>query len=152
MTSVNLASLDDTRALAQQVAHALRAGDTVLLAGDLGTGKTTLAQHLIAALSPHPVEVTSPTFNLVQDYPVTLRDGARCTVFHYDLYRIEHPSALVELGLDEAEDAVRVIEWPERLGTDFVPKSWISLHFTLDGGMRRVTIKSGGGVSERLAV
>jgi energy-coupling factor transporter ATP-binding protein EcfA2 len=60
---------EDAHALALRVAEALRPGDTVLLAGDLGTGKTTFAQYLIAALSEQAVEVTSPTFTLVQDYP-----------------------------------------------------------------------------------
>lgn len=151
MTSFPLPGIDDTRAVALRVADALRAGDTVLLGGDLGTGKTTFAQQLIAALSPQAVEVTSPTFNLVQDYPVVLRDGTASQVFHYDLYRIEQPSALTELGLDEAEPAVRVIEWPERLHKGFAPKSWISLYFTLEDGRRTVTIKSGGDATARLA-
>lgn len=151
VTSFSLPSIDDTRAVALRVAEALRAGDTVLLGGDLGTGKTTFAQQLIAALSESPVEVTSPTFNLVQDYSVRLRDGTRSHIFHYDLYRIEQASALTELGLDEAESAVRLIEWPERLATNFAPRSWISLHFTLDGATRSVTMKSGGSATERLA-
>lgn len=151
MTSFALPSIDDTRAVALRVAEALRAGDTLLLGGDLGTGKTTFAQQLIALLSPQVVEVTSPTFNLVQDYPVLLRDGTQTQVFHYDLYRIEHTSALTELGLDEAESAVRVIEWPERLDTNFAPSSWISLYFTLEGGTRKVNMKSGGSATERLS-
>lgn len=151
MTSFNLPGIDDTRAVALRVAEALRAGDTVLLGGDLGTGKTTFAQQLIGALSELTVEVTSPTFNLVQDYPVLLRDGTRSNIFHYDLYRIESLSALTELGIDEAEHAVRLIEWPERLGTNFAPKSWISLYFTLDGATRKVRMKSGGDVTERLS-
>lgn len=151
MTSFLLISIDDTRAVALRVAEALRTGDTVLLAGDLGTGKTTFAQQLIAALAEMQVEVTSPTFNLVQDYPVTLRDGTRSSIFHYDLYRIEQPSALVELGLDEAEQAVRLIEWPERLNADFAPQSWISLRFSLHGEQRRVSIKTGGHAAGRFA-
>ncbi len=151
MTSFNIPSIDDTRAVALRVAEALRAGDTVLLGGDLGTGKTTFAQQLIAALSALPVEVTSPTFNLVQDYPVILRDGTRSNIFHYDLYRIEQLSALAELGLDEAESAVRLIEWPERLATNFAPLSWISLYFTLDGAARKVTLKAGGSAAQRIA-
>lgn len=150
MTSIALASVADTGALAQRVAEALCAGDTVLLGGDLGTGKTTFAQALIAALSEASVEVTSPTFTLVQDYPVRLRDGARASIFHYDLYRIEQPSALAELGLDEAEEQVRVIEWPERLPHSFMPKSWISLRFTLENGVRMVTMHAAGPLRERL--
>lgn len=151
MTSIALNGLDDTRALALRVGQALRAGDTVLLAGDLGAGKTTFAQALIGALSEQPVEVTSPTFTLVQDYPVQLRDGTRLHIFHYDLYRIEQPSALVELGLDEAESQVRVIEWPERLDRHFAPQSWISLRFTLENGARRVTMQASDDVNQRLS-
>lgn len=151
MTSFPLHTLDDTRAVALRVAEALRPGDTVLLAGDLGTGKTTFAQQLIMALSELLVEVTSPTFTLVQDYPVTLRDGTRTQIFHYDLYRIEQVSALTELGLDEAEEQIRVIEWPERLGNNFAPQSWISLRFTLENGARVVTMKSDGSATKRLA-
>lgn len=151
MTSFALPSMDDTRAVALRVAEALRTGDTVLLGGNLGTGKTSFAQQLIAALAAQAVEVTSPTFNLVQDYPVVLRDGTQSQVFHYDLYRIEQESALAELGLDAAEGAVRVIEWPERLPKNFAPTSWISLYFTLEGGTRTVTMKAGGDVSKRLS-
>lgn len=150
MASLPLITLDDTRAVALRVAEALRPGDTVLLVGDLGTGKTTFAQQLIAALSEQPVEVTSPTFTLVQDYPVTLRDGTRTHLFHYDLYRIEQPSALVELGIDETESQVRVIEWPERLGQQFTPQSWICLRFRLDQGARTVSLQAGGHATQRL--
>lgn len=149
MTSEALHSIDDTRAVAQRLADALRAGDTVLLGGDLGTGKTTFAQALIAELSEQPVEVTSPTFTLVQDYPVRLRDGVQASIFHYDLYRIEQASALAELGLDDAESQVRVIEWPERLPRNFVPQSWISLRFTLENGVRMVTMQAGGDAKQR---
>ena len=121
----------------------------MLLGGDLGTGKTTFAQALIAELSEQPVEVTSPTFTLVQDYPVRLHDGARAQIFHYDLYRIEQPSALAELGLDEAEEQVRLIEWPERLPHHFAPKSWISLRFTLENDVRMVTMQAGGDAKQR---
>lgn len=151
MTSFPLHTPEDTSALALRVAEALRPGDTVLLAGDLGTGKTTFAQHLIAALSEQAVEVTSPTFTLVQDYPVRLRDGSRTTIFHYDLYRIEHHSGLAELGLDEAEAQIRVIEWPERLDRGFMPQSWISLRFRLEGDARSVTMEAGGSAMKRLA-
>lgn len=151
MTSWDLAAIDDTRAVALRVAEMVRAGDSVLLGGDLGTGKTTFAQQLIGEVAEGAVEVTSPTFNLVQDYPVMLRDGTRTRIFHYDLYRIEHPSALAELGLDENEEAVRLIEWPERLPTNFAPKNWISLHFALHNGARKVTMKTGGDVDERLS-
>lgn len=150
MISLELASLEDTQSLAKRLAHSLRAGDTVLLSGELGAGKTTLAQYLIIALSEGMVEVTSPTFTLVQDYPVHLADGSACMLHHYDLYRIENPSALAELGLDEAEEGIRLIEWPQRLPTNFNPASWVSVHFTLTEGMRIASLRSGGSLSTRI--
>jgi len=135
-----IATLDDTRKLAENIAFRLRCGDVVTLGGDLGAGKTTFAQFLIQALSHEAVEVTSPTFTLLQTYPVHLGDGASCELYHYDLYRIEHPSALIELGLEEAVSQVALIEWPERLVGANIPVA-LALHFTLaEDGSRSVTL------------
>lgn len=133
-------ALDDTRALAQTVAARLRCGDVVTLAGDVGAGKTTFAQFLIQALSLTEVEVTSPTFTLLQTYPITLKDGSACELYHYDLYRIEHESALIELGLEDAVSQVALIEWPERLGSTPLPIA-LALSFSLaKDGARSVTL------------
>ncbi len=135
MNVIRLASLADTKSLATQVSACLRPGDVVTLDGDLGAGKTTFSQYLIAALSPVPVEVTSPTFSLLQTYPVTLANGVQCELSHYDLYRIESESALIELGLEDALLGVSLIEWPGRLGSYRLPIA-LSLSFVLaeDGG------------------
>ncbi len=136
----DLSTLDATRAFAQTIGAALRCGDVVTLAGDLGAGKTTFAQFLIQSLSDGHVEVTSPTFTLLQTYPVTLTDGAACELYHYDLYRIEHPAQLVELGLEEAVAGVALIEWPERLMGYDMPIA-LALSFTLaNDGTRSVTV------------
>lgn len=102
--------------LAGVVAQAARRGDALLLTGDLGAGKTTFARAFIrarGAQAGEPVaEVPSPTFTLVQQYEL-----ATGTVWHFDLYRIEDPSEMVELGLDEAlAGGIALIEWPERMG------------------------------------
>ncbi|MFM2390468.1 MAG: tRNA ((37)-N6)-threonylcarbamoyltransferase complex ATPase subunit type 1 TsaE [Pseudomonadota bacterium] len=101
-----------TNALGRWLAPALRAGDTVLLSGPIGAGKT----HLVRALLRHRLgpdtEVPSPTFTLVQPY----HDGT-LTIVHADLYRITHPDEVLELGLDDAMAlGIALIEWPERLG------------------------------------
>ncbi len=136
-----LSGLEDTKKLAEMLASRLGCGDVVTLAGDLGAGKTTFAQFLIQALSPEPVEVTSPTFTLLLTYPVVLKDGAACELYHYDLYRIEEQSALRELGLEEALSNVTLIEWPDRLGSEKLPIA-LALSFALaEDGARSVTIE-----------
>lgn len=151
-TSHELPDLEATAALAQRLAPHLRAGDTLLLMGDLGAGKTTFTQALVHALSAAPVEVTSPTFTLVQDYPVQLANGEPCTLYHYDLYRIENEAALIELGMDDAAEALRVIEWPERMGHGFAPPSWLAITLEIEAnGQRHATWRAGGAVATRLA-
>ena len=101
-----------TEQLAQSLLMALIPGDLVTLEGDLGAGKTTLARALIrAGLRNSEAEVPSPTFTLVQSY-----DGMPFgNLAHLDLYRIEDPDELHELGLDEAlETGIAIIEWPQK--------------------------------------
>lgn len=137
-----LNSLEDTQALARRLAALVRAGDVVTLSGDLGAGKTTFAQFFIRALAGEGVEVTSPTFTLLQTYPVTLGDGSVCELYHYDLYRIEHEGALIELGFDDALAGITLIEWPERLGGYRLPVSLaLSISHGKDGA-RTVTTHS----------
>ncbi len=110
--SIELPDHDATRRLAGRLAGLLRAGDFVGLGGVLGAGKTTCARHVIEALAGHGVEVPSPSFTLAQTYDF---DGF--TLWHFDLYRIETPEAVYELGFEDAlADGVSLVEWPERLG------------------------------------
>jgi tRNA threonylcarbamoyl adenosine modification protein YjeE len=99
-----------TVALGQDLAAALKPGDLLLLQGDLGAGKTTLARALIRAMAAdYALEVPSPTFTLVQTY------DTRIPLAHFDLYRISAAEELDELGLDEALAAgAALVEWPER--------------------------------------
>ncbi len=91
----------------------LGARDAVLLSGPIGAGKTHLARAMIRRRLRQPLaEVPSPTFTLVQTY-----DAIDVAIWHADLYRINHPDEVIELGLDAAfEEAIVVVEWPERLG------------------------------------
>lgn len=103
----------ETAAAAAALAAGLGPGDAVFLRGDLGMGKSVFARGLIRALMDDPgLEVPSPTFTLVQTYEA----GDLC-VFHYDLYRIEDPDEIFELGWEESLPAgITIVEWPERLG------------------------------------
>ncbi|GAA4015933.1 tRNA (adenosine(37)-N6)-threonylcarbamoyltransferase complex ATPase subunit type 1 TsaE [Sphingomonas swuensis] len=100
------------------LAAALRPGDVVALHGELGAGKTTLARAVLRALG-HEGEVPSPSFAIVQPY-----DRLALPVTHADLYRVEDPGELEELGLDEALDGgVLLVEWPERAGEAAWPQA-----------------------------
>lgn len=126
-----------TDTFGRRLAARLAPGDIVLLSGDLGAGKTALARGILAGLG-HAGEVPSPTFTLVQSYELP---GVRLPVWHVDLYRLEDPGEVEELGLDEIlADGVLIIEWPERAGGRW-PEA---LHLTLADtgeGSRRLTAR-----------
>lgn len=134
-----------TARLGAAIAPRLAPGETVLLYGPLGMGKSTLARGLIRALTTPGEDVPSPTFTLVQFY-----DSAP-PLAHFDLYRLTRPGEAVEIGLDEALDTgCAVIEWPERLGED--PAVWLGpdrLTVTLaEAGAGRHATVSGAGAWE----
>jgi tRNA threonylcarbamoyladenosine biosynthesis protein TsaE len=117
-----------TTRLGAKLAAVARAGDVIALSGPLGVGKTALARGFIAALG-HKGDVPSPSFAIVQPY-----DALEPSVWHVDLYRIEQPAEIEELGLDEAAEAVLLVEWPERAGADAWPEALgLSLQFGRDG-------------------
>ena len=101
----------ETAALGRELGATLSAGDVVLLIGDLGAGKTAFVRGLAEGLGIDRDQVSSPTFTLVQEYR-----GGRLALFHVDLYRLNDPRELEDLGLDEiAEEGVLAVEWAEKL-------------------------------------
>jgi tRNA threonylcarbamoyladenosine biosynthesis protein TsaE len=124
------ATPDDTDALACRLADATGVGDTLLLSGELGAGKSHFARAFIRhALGPGSdgIDIPSPSFTLVQTY-----DTGNCETWHADLYRLSGPGESFELGLDEAMETARcLIEWPERLAPDW-PGSAVLLRFDTD--------------------
>ena len=120
-----------TIAVGQWLAGRLQVGDVVTLSGPLGVGKTALARAVLAGLG-HDGEVPSPTFAIVQPY-----EALQPPVWHADLYRIEDPSELDEIGLDTADYGVLLVEWPERAGEGAWPDALrLTLEFTPDGARR----------------
>jgi tRNA threonylcarbamoyladenosine biosynthesis protein TsaE len=98
-------------AFGRRIAERIAPGDVVALSGTLGTGKTTLARAIIAALG-HQGEVPSPTYTIIETY-----DGLRVPLVHADFYRLEDPSEVEELGLDDyREGAALLAEWPDHAG------------------------------------
>ena len=132
--SVELADLGATDLLGARIAAALHVGDAVALEGDMGAGKTTLARAILHALGVTE-EVPSPTFTLVQYY-----ETAKLPVRHYDLYRIENPAEVEELGLDEAlDEGAALIEWPER-ALAWMPADRLHVAMRLKNGARSARI------------
>ena len=117
-----------TIALAQKLAARARAGDVLLLSGPLGAGKTSFARAFIRALTGDPhLTVPSPTFTLVQQY-----EAETLTIWHYDLWRLADHHAMEELGWEEAQDGIVIVEWPDRLGP-LTPPHALRLSFSHEG-------------------
>jgi len=126
LDNARLNGLTATQSLGAQIATGLQRGDCVALYGDLGAGKTTLARAVLRALGVVEA-VPSPTFTLVQTY-----ETPRLVVHHFDLYRLESPEEILELGLDDAlAEGAALVEWPENAGR-YLPDD--ALCVTLSGG------------------
>ncbi len=108
---IALADLAAMEEFGRRIAARLVPGDVVALSGALGTGKTTLARAIIAALG-YRGEVPSPTYTIIETY-----EDLALPLVHGDFYRLEHPAELEEIGLDHYRDgAVLIAEWPDRAG------------------------------------
>ncbi|MBI3667027.1 MAG: tRNA (adenosine(37)-N6)-threonylcarbamoyltransferase complex ATPase subunit type 1 TsaE [Acidobacteria bacterium] len=130
-------SEEETIALGREIATRLKPPALVLLIGELGSGKTTLAKGIISGLGAAAVEeVASPTFTLIHEY------GRQPKVFHVDLYRLDHPPELDTLGLDDLWDqnAVVLIEWGEKF-SQRLPNERLEIHLEYSGEQeRRITV------------
>jgi len=133
-------SADETRAIGRRLAPGLRAGDVLLLHGDLGAGKTTFAQGIAGGLGivgPVP----SPTFTLVNEFDGPLR------LYHLDLYRLSGSGDILGLGYEEylePNDGVSVVEWPERAGL-LLPETYLLATFLAGSGdERRIVVTAVG--------
>ena len=129
-------SESDTMAVAREFAATLRAGDVVLLSGDLGAGKTAFVRGLAGGLGANPDDVSSPTFTLVHEYR-----GGRLPLYHADLYRLQR-TTIEELGLDErsVDRGVLAIEWPERLTYPIAGAAVVELRI-IDDQSRQLTFR-----------
>ena len=134
--TISIASPEALRDLGASLGAILTAGDTVGLLGPLGAGKTTLTQGIARGLGvAGERHVASPTFALVNQHP------GRVALLHADLYRVESEAELAELGLDEeAEGAVRVIEWLDRFPS-LVDDDVLLVRIAIQGDGRAVTLE-----------
>jgi tRNA threonylcarbamoyladenosine biosynthesis protein TsaE len=142
-----LPDLAATEHLATRVAGLARPGDAILLVGPLGAGKTAFARAFLRAVTgDRRLEVPSPTFTLVQSYDTTI--GA---VHHFDLWRLDGPRGLAELGWDDARADIVLVEWPERLGEAWPADALVVTLALADGDARRVVLSGWADRIGRLA-
>ena len=129
-------SEDDTIALAEKLAAISKQGDVWALNGTLGAGKSVFARAFIKKLTGAG-EDTSPTFTLLQTYCAPAFD-----IYHYDLYRLEKPAEIFELGVEEAfYSGVSLVEWPERMGS-FSPRNMWNVQIEMTDDGRKITIST----------
>lgn len=135
--SLSLPDEAATERLGAALAERLRPRDVVALQGGLGVGKTTLARAILRAASGDPrLIVPSPTFTLVEVY-----DTERGVFWHFDLYRLETPEQVFELGWEEARtDGIALVEWAERLDV-LLPTERLTVTLAMEGEGRRADLR-----------
>jgi len=138
---IDISLEDKTSELAKSFSRTLRKGDVVYFNGEIGVGKTTFIRHLINNLQQlnkvNLTEVTSPTFNLVNEY-----DVGNFIIQHYDLYRLTNYSEIKNIGLFEnKEEIVTLIEWPEKIKETIDKKIDLFFEYNDDLNKRYLTIK-----------
>ncbi|MEM7739633.1 MAG: tRNA (adenosine(37)-N6)-threonylcarbamoyltransferase complex ATPase subunit type 1 TsaE [Pseudomonadota bacterium] len=131
-------TVKQTEVLGAHLGHQLRAGDCVTFTGVLGAGKTTLVRSLIRARAGAVIDVPSPTFALVETYEF------ETPIFHVDLYRLENPAEVLELGLDDMMgDGITLIEWPDR-ADDLLPFERLDVTISEAGEGREIVMRPKG--------
>lgn len=142
--SLSLPDEAATERLGSALAARLRPRDLVALEGGLGAGKTTLARAILRAAAGDPgLIVPSPTFTLVEVY-----ETPHGNFWHFDLYRLEAPEQVFELGWEEARaDGVALVEWAERLG-GLLPHDRLTVRLAIEGEGRRASLEGDRRLAE----
>ena len=135
-----LADSAATEALGNLVGQHVKDGDVLCLSGDLGAGKTLFSRGVATALGVQPDEVTSPTFAIMNVY-----EGSELEIRHFDLYRLNRPEELEDIGFEEyaGGDGVTLIEWAE-LFSEQLPEEYLQVELRHEGAGRRALLKSRG--------
>lgn len=130
-------NIEAVQRLAAEMAASAQMGDVYLLYGDLGAGKTTFCKAFISYFGVREHEISSPTFNILHVY-----EQDKCTLYHYDLYRVQDSTELVELGIhDSVENGVTLIEWPE-VALNLLPADRVThIRIKSDGDLRNIIIE-----------
>ena len=125
-SSIKVSNLKVLKNLACKIANKIKSGETILLYGQLGVGKTTFARffinHLQKKTNSKITEVPSPTFTVMYQYLANQK-----LIQHYDFYRVKNYKELSNIGVFEDNEVISLIEWPEKI--KFKPKNRIELKF-----------------------
>lgn len=148
MSTFFLSTLQKTQEVAHQLARLSMPKDIIMLQGDLGAGKTEFARAFIRELTHREITVPSPTFTLVEIY-----EAPKGNIWHFDLYRLKSSAEIWDLGIEEAfAQGITLLEWPERLGKEFVFKNYleVSLKLSRHNEARELILKPYGDWVSRL--
>ncbi len=141
MLKYNLSQIDS---LSKKILTFLSKSDCIFLFGELGSGKTTFVRSLINQLQEKnkmkKTEVTSPTFNLLNEYEIQ-----NLKIMHYDLYRLKNNKEINQLGIfQEDEKVISIIEWPEKIAKRIKDRLEISFYYQDEAESRKIDIKGYG--------
>ena len=140
---IDISSEETTRELAKNFSNYLKGGEIIFLYGEMGVGKTTFVKYLINQLlvkkNLQTTEVTSPTFNLLNEYDID-----NLIIKHYDLFRLKNESEIKNLDLfDQNKNTITLIEWPELIEKENVKKT-IDLVFNYENELNNRSVKIDG--------
>ena len=140
---IDISSEETTRELAKNFSNYLKGGEIIFLYGEMGVGKTTFVKYLINQLlvkkNLQTTEVTSPTFNLLNEYEID-----NFIIKHYDLFRLKNESEIKNLDLfDQNKNTITLIEWPELIEKENVKKT-IDLVFNYENELNNRSVKIEG--------
>ena len=141
MLKYNLSQLDS---LSKKILSFLSKSDCIFLFGELGSGKTTFVRSLIHQLQEKnkikKTEVTSPTYNLLNEYEIQ-----NLKIMHYDLYRLKNDKEINQLGIfQEDEKVISIIEWPEKIAKRIKDRLEITFYYQDEAESRKIDIKGHG--------
>jgi len=142
-SKIDISSEETTKELAKDFSNYLKGGEIIFLYGEMGVGKTTFVKHLINQFQINKkiqiTEVTSPTFNLLNEYEVN-----NLVIKHYDLFRLKNKSEITNLDLfDNSQNTITLIEWPQLINKENLIKS-IDLVFKYENELNNRSIKIEG--------
>jgi len=142
-STIDISSEETTRELAKNFSNYLKGGEIIFLYGEMGVGKTTFVKYLINQLlikkNLQTTEVTSPTFNLLNEYEID-----NLIIKHYDLFRLKNESEIQNLDLfDQNKNTITLIEWPELIEKENVKKT-IDLVFNYENEFNNRSVKIDG--------